>query len=106
MDWIGTVSGISAIVVTVGGLVVSWRRARSDREVGVSTVEQTNRRDTVADRDALIDQIQEEQINLRARLSSLEHEHQLEREWNRALVDHIYRQLPPPPPARPTRPKP
>ncbi len=94
---------VTAIVAVVTA-VWTGIRTLADRRAGVRATETTERRDTVADRDAYIDQLQEDMKDLRARMSSIESEHELERTWNRALVDHIYRQLPPPPPARPARP--
>lgn len=104
MDWTSLIAGASTSIVAVGGFVLTWRRFTADRRRGVATDERELRRDTIADRDALIDQMQEEMRELRARMSHIEIEQALDQQWARALVDHIYRGSPPPPPARPTRP--
>jgi len=84
--------------------------ARTSRRVGVSGDERearrdeaAHRRDTIADRDALIDQMQEQLRDLVPRVERIESELNDERDYTRLLVDHIYRQAPPPPPARPAR---
>lgn len=100
---VGAITGILGSVVAVGGLIITLVRTKHDRDIGVTTEERASRRDTIEDRDSLIDQIQEEMREMRGRVSVIEGELQVEREWNRALVDHIYRELPPPPPPRPTR---
>jgi hypothetical protein len=56
---IGLIGGITGSVVGVGGLVVSLWKVRNDRTSGVSSSAREQRRDTVADRDSLIDQFQE-----------------------------------------------
>ncbi|MGX9349396.1 hypothetical protein [Microbacterium sp. KNMS] len=103
MDPIAWLATVSTSIVGIGGTVIAWRRLRIDKKHGVTTDEREMRRDTVADRDALIDQLQEDVRDLRTRITHIEAEYDLERQWNRQLVDHIYRQLPPPPPARPAR---
>lgn len=81
---------------TFGGVIVS-------RRSGVSSHELQARRDTVADRDALIDQLQEQLGTLSTRVQRLEQERELDAEWAAALVAHIWEGNPPPPPPRPTR---
>lgn len=103
MDWLPYVPGLLGTVVGLGGLYVSLRKQRRDEADGVTEQETVMRRDTIADRDAFIDQYQEDMMQLRARLSAIEREYEIERDWNRMLVDHIFRGKPPPPPARPTR---
>lgn len=93
MDW-ETVVAMSAAIVAIGGHVVNWWRGRGEHSTTV-------RRDTVSDRDALIDQLQEELAGLRRRVDLIESDLRIERAWNRDLVDHIYRGLPPPPPPKP-----
>lgn len=100
MDWIGVVSGVSGTVLGLGGLFVALRRASADKTLGVSTEERLRRRDTIEDRDNYINQLQEDVKDLRDRMSRIEEEYKREQRWNRQLVDHIYRQLPPPPPER------
>lgn len=104
MDWVSVVAGASSSLVALGGFVLAWRRFTGDKRRGVATDEREVRRDTIADRDAFIDQMQEEMVDLRKRMSHIEVEHQLDQMWARALVDHIYRGSPPPPPSRPARP--
>lgn len=101
-----TVQDVALIVTAIVAVVTAaWTgiRTLADRHAGVQATETAARRDTVADRDAYIDQLQEDMTELRGRMSTIEAEHELERAWNRQLVDHIYRQLPPPPPTRPVR---
>lgn len=96
----------------VAALTALWTGVKtlSDRRAGVTASEHTLRRDTVADRDDLIDQLQEELRDARAgkitaeqRVTDLTCELAREREHTQALTDHIYRQKPPPPPPRPAR---
>lgn len=98
LSWL---TGVSGVLVAVGGLALTLWRTRSDIRMGVSADDATTRRDTVADRDALIDQLQEQGLRHETRLTAVESELVIERRWNRMLVDHIYRELPPPPPERP-----
>lgn len=104
MDWVAVITGVGTTLAAVAGTVITWRRLNSDKRRGVATDERELRRDTIADRDAFIDQMQEEMSDLRKRMSHIEVEHQLDQLWARQLVDHIYRGSPPPPPPRPTRP--
>lgn len=98
-QWFGLIlaaAGLLGAGGTLGGVVVS-------RRSGVSSHELQARRDTVADRDALIDQLQEQLGSLGARVQRLEEERQLDAEWAAALVAHIWEGNPPPPPPRPQR---
>lgn len=91
---------LGALAVSASLAVNNWINARHDRRRGVAGVEQVQRRDTVTDRDALIDQLQEEITRLRSRVDALEVALDIEQRHNRALVDQIYRGDPPPPVAR------
>lgn len=105
-QWFGLIlaaAGLLGAGGTLGGVVVS-------RRSGVSSHELQARRDTVADRDALIDQLQEERganrraiEELRDEVAELRTERDLDAEWAAALVAHIWEGNPPPPPPRPTR---
>jgi len=101
-----------AVTAFVALLTAVWTgiKTLSDRRVGVTASENALRRDTVADRDTFIDQLQEELRDARSekteadrRATALAADLTTEREYSQALVDHIYRQKPPPPPARPAR---
>lgn len=98
-QWFGLIlaaAGLLGAGGTFGGVIVS-------RRSGVSSHELQARRDTVADRDALIDQLQEQLGTLSTRVQRLEQERELDAEWAAALVAHIWEGNPPPPPPRPTR---
>ena len=103
-DWVGAATGITGSIVAIGGLVYTLLKNRTDRSLGLASAESTNRRDTVSDRDSLIDQLQEEDKRLATRNAVLEREYFIERDWNRLLIDHIFRGKPPPPPKRPEQP--
>jgi len=83
--------------------IATWRLGVRGDERTARAQEQTARRDTVADRDALIDQLQAERDAERDGRLSAERELRLEEAWTRLLVDHVYRRQPPPPPTRPTQ---
>lgn len=109
------ITGILGAGGILGGLAALWQ-ARNSRRQGIAGDERearrdeaAQRRDTVADRDALIDQLQEDVAALRdaakdtsSRLAALEREHAIEQKHNALLIAHIYAGSPPPPPARPT----
>lgn len=101
-----------AVTAVVALLTAIWTGVKtlSDRRAGVTATERSLRRDTVADRDTFIDQLQEElrdartgkaESDQRAAVSAADLT--AEREYSQALIDHIYRQKPPPPPQRPPR---
>jgi len=113
-DWGLLGTAFLAIATALGTLVKTW----ADRRAGIRGAEHTERRDTVADRDAFIDQIQEQlaAANTRAdaadvRATASESARRAaielldaEREYAQSLRDHIYKGSPPPPPPRPTHP--
>lgn len=106
LDAMQAITALAAALFGGGG-IVSWYSARTARRQGVSSDEREARRDTIADRDAQIDQLQEDVEGLRAevaRLTALVRDQsgdlEAERAYNRVLVDHIYRRADPPPPAR------
>lgn len=107
---------IGTTIVAIATAVWTGVKTLADRRAGVRSTEHTARRDTVADRDALIDQLQEQATaaNVRAEASdtakrqaeaearSAERELRAELEYTQLLRDHIYRRREPPPPSRPT----
>jgi len=117
-------AALAAQVVTgvlgAGGLLTGaaalWAARNSQRD-GVNgdarearRLEAEQQRDTIADRDALVDQLQEDVGSMRAEIGGMRREMreqaaelELERAYTRELIDHIYRGAPPPPPARPVR---
>lgn len=119
MDWTTRLGGLAGIAAVLG---IAWtiRHGVKGDEREARAQEATNRRDTIADRDGLIDQLQEdvtrlhgelssarkdateEIVDLKSRLLVVERDLYLERAWNRTLVDQIYRGEPPPPRQRPT----
>ena len=110
-EWLapGSVVGLLGGIAGVVGAVTVMKKAVSDRRHGDKGVEQKDRIDTIADRDGLITIYREEMATLRTevdalqrRITHVEDELTIERAWTQMLRDHIYRQKPPPPPARPT----
>lgn len=118
MDWVGTVSGISATAIAIGGFILTWRRASADRKSGISSAENEGRRDTISDRDSLIQTLIsevergrkeiEQEKNMRSvqassfdsRITTLEEELISERMYTNDLIAHIWMRKPPPPPDR------
>lgn len=86
-----------SMIVAIGTLV----KAAADRRAGASATEHNARRDTVADRDSFIDQLQEEKSQALMRATTAEAAYAVEREYVQILRDHIYRRQNPPPPSRP-----
>ena len=88
--------GVAALIGAVrsrrAGVLADQREARR--------VEGEQRRDTIADRDSLINTLQEEIAKMHDRLDRLEEAYNLEREYTRRLQDHIYRNGGTPPPRR------
>jgi transposase len=97
-------AGIITAVGALIGAVANRRQGVSGDEREARRVEAEQRRDTIADRDQLIDQMQEQYRDLVPRVERLERDLEDERAYSRLLVDHIYRGNPPPPPPRPVRP--
>lgn len=102
-DWAAFAVAVAGIATTIWAGV----KTLSDRKQGVRATELAERRDTVADRDALIDQVQEERdtaitraTTAEARAAAAETELAREREYTQVLRDHIYRRREPPPPPR------
>lgn len=119
MDWLGTVTGISGTLIAIGGLAVTLIKTQGDRAVGVASVAEEERRDTIDAYDRLVNQLQEERdrsdsligeerrariqqvAELAAKVAAVERELITEREHTANLVSHIWQRKPPPPPARP-----
>lgn len=106
-DWGLIATAFVAIATAFGTLI----KTAADRRAGIRGAEHTERRDTVADRDAFIDQIQEQLKDANARAAASEAARsatvellELERAYTQILRDHIYRRQAPPPPARPSAP--
>lgn len=120
MDWVATFSGITGSVVAIGGLIYTIIRAQNDKNRGIIADANEGRRDTIADRDGLINQLQEErdrrdqlireerqerqaQVNaISIQIARLERELIAERTYTNLLVMHIWEGKAPPPPDRPT----
>jgi len=109
MEWVTGLGGLAGLAALVG-IIWNVRHGVKADARQASAQEASNKRDTIADRDAQIDQLQEDVSGLRSevsRLTTLVREQaadiDYEHAYNRALVDHIYRGSPPPPPPRPPR---
>lgn len=123
--WTSLAISIPSGLVAIGGLVHTIIKTNADQKAGIAEQEQVVYRDGVAERDALIDQVQEllaaeqqartsqnEQLEKRAarledRIEHLEAKLQEtqnalweEKEYTAKLQHHIYTQKPPPPPGR------
>lgn len=105
-EWGGIAAAVAALITSIATLL----RGRSESRRGVRATEHEGRRDTISDRDALIDQLQEQVADLRetqaaqaSRITALERDLRIEREYTSVLRDHIYRGETPPPPPRPTQ---
>ena len=111
----GVVSAIVSVIAafsTLIGLGITAYKARKDSKAGVAENEQVERRDTVADRDALIERfakmLEDERETmgkkigeLEDRLQTVEKELRGEQDYNLLLRDHIYKTGVAPPPPRP-----
>ena len=79
--------GIAAVI----GATRSRRAGVKADEREARGVEAEQRRDTIADRDALINTLQEDIREMRERLDRLEAAYDAEREYTRLLQDYLYR---------------
>lgn len=119
-----TPGDVAVLLAAAGGLsgLAALIRVLIDRRQGIASAEHTaraeereDRRDTIADRDGLLDRLLEdvqgyraeardtwtEMRDLRERIESLEESRRSLEAHVYTLEDHIWRQLPPPPPPRP-----
>jgi hypothetical protein len=80
-------AGIAALI----GSVRSRRAGIQSDQREALRVEGEQRRDTIADRDALIETMHEDVADLRTRVAALERDLLAEREYSRVLQDRIYR---------------
>lgn len=83
-----------ALLGGIAALVGAWRSRRAgvrsdEREARVAEADQ--RRDTIADRDSLIEGLREDVHDLRERMDQVEKDLRIEREYSRRLQDFIYR---------------
>ena len=113
-----TLVALGALGGVLSGLAALWG-VRISKRAGVAGDEREARRDTVADRDGLIDQLQEdiagmraeltaakerassEITDLRTRLDEVERQYRHEVQWSEMLRDHIAHGRGWPPPTRP-----
>lgn len=102
MTWM-QVAGVLAALSGLGG-VAALLQVRQARRDGVAADERAARaerredhRDTIGDRDALIDRLDRRLVAAEERLDRVEAELRSERAYNRILIDHIWRYSPPPP---------
>ncbi len=116
MAWVATAGGLSGLATFIAWIWNARLGVKADARQA-SAQEASNKRDTIADRDAQIDQLQEDGESYRAELRDMRAEIarittlvrdqgadlEDERTYNRMLMDHIYRGSPPPPPPRPPR---
>ena len=97
------------VTLTLGGgglatlirMVHDWRKGISSDERQAHRDAAEDRRDTIADRDALLTTVLGEVRELRERVERLEVWRDRARDHIDALEAHIWRGKPPPPPARP-----
>jgi len=109
MEWVTGLGGLAGLAALVG-IIWNVRHGVKADARQASAQEASNKRDTIADRDAQIDQLQEDLRDVRAEMTRLTNlvrdqgaDLEDERAYNRMLADHIYRNSPPPPPPRPPR---
>ena len=81
---------LGGVAAMIGALRSRKAGVKSD-EREARAAEAVQRRDTIADRDALIDTLQEDVREMRGRLDRLEAAYNAEREYTRLLQDYIYR---------------
>ena len=81
---------IVAAIAAVGGVVVARIKWRTDKEANAIAVLRV-----------LVEEQGDELDTLRSRMDTLEREREVDREYIEMLRDHIYKQLPPPPPKHP-----
>lgn len=109
MEWVTGLGGLAGLAALIGIIWNVRHGVKADARQATAQ-EASNKRDSIADRDAQIDQLQEDVAGLRsevARLTNLVRDQgtdlEEERSYSRVLVDHIYQGSPPPPPPRPPR---
>lgn len=107
----GGLAGVAALVAAAW----TWRHGVKGDERAAREVEAVERRDTISDRDALIDQLQEDVASLRAEvaeckaavaardaaIAARDAVIRQQAEYIAACRDHIYRGRPAPPPPAP-----
>jgi len=76
-----------AVLSFIGGLFSAFLVYRAQRRKDGAATEQTGRRDTIADRDALLDQMQQELAALTNEVRELRREVSEVREHNNALLN-------------------
>lgn len=112
-----TPGDVAELLLAAGGLagIATLIRVFYDRRQGIASTEQAaraeereDRRDTIADRDGLLDtllnevhDLREREAENRRRIESLEESRRVLYDHIDALEQHIWQQLPPPPPPRP-----
>lgn len=87
---------VSALVAGVVGFIGSfWTRKGKTEDAVVE-----ERRVEIEGLQTLVDSLLKRVESLEHRQATTEDELRAERDYSRVLVDHIYKQLPPPPPKR------
>jgi hypothetical protein len=81
---------IVAAIAAVGGVAVAWIKWRTDHEAN-----------SIAVLKVLVEEQGEQIDRLQERVDRLESELRGEKDYTASLRDHIYKQLPPPPPKHP-----
>lgn len=99
---------LAGILTGLAGAGTALYQARLNHRAGVSSNEQSarrdeaeDRRDTIADRDSLLATVLTEVRDLRDRVERAERARRVRDDHIDALEHHIWQRMPPPPPARP-----
>lgn len=105
--WLLAAGGLSGFAALIRAFV-DRRQGIASSERAARAEEREDRRDTIADRDSLLDRLLEdvqgyraEVSELRGRVEFLERDARLKDDHIDLLEHHIWQQLPPPPPPRP-----
>jgi ubiquinone biosynthesis protein UbiJ len=86
-------AGAVALISAAATVLVGWLVYRSTRKGDEATEKLTERRDTIADRDSLIETLREDMKGLKSDMADLRVEVRQVRNHNNALTTFIYKML-------------